>query len=64
MMSDTFDVNDADATEDAPTESASMTYEVTVDEPNTYTRPWTGGWTVQWVADQEIQEYFCEESQQ
>jgi transcriptional antiterminator NusG len=31
-MSDTFDVNDADATEAAPTESASMTYETTVDE--------------------------------
>jgi transcription termination/antitermination protein NusG len=31
-MSDTFDVNDADATEDAPTESASMTYETSVEE--------------------------------
>ena len=31
-MSDPFDVNDADAAEDAPTESASMSYETTVDE--------------------------------
>jgi hypothetical protein len=40
----------------------TLKYEVTVDDPQTYTRPWTGGWTVQWVPDQEIQEYFCEEN--
>ena len=40
----------------------TLKYEVTVDDPRTYTRPWTGGWTVQWVPDQEIQEYFCEEN--
>jgi hypothetical protein len=40
----------------------TLRYEVTVDDPNTYTRPWTGGWTVQWVPDREIQEYFCEEN--
>jgi Family of unknown function (DUF6152) len=42
----------------------TLKYEVTVDDPNSYTRPWTGGWTVQWVPNEEIQEYFCEESQQ
>jgi hypothetical protein len=41
----------------------TLKYEVTVDDPQAYTRPWTGGWTVQWVPDEEIQEYFCEESQ-
>ena len=40
----------------------TLKYEVTVDDPRTYTRPWTGGWTVQWVPNEEIQEYFCEES--
>ena len=40
----------------------TLKYEVTVDDPRTYTRPWGGGWTVQWVPDQEIQEYFCEEN--
>jgi hypothetical protein len=40
----------------------TLRYQVTVDDPRTYTRPWTGGWTIQWVPDQEIQEYFCEEN--
>jgi hypothetical protein len=40
----------------------TLKYEVTVDDPQAYTRPWTGGWTVQWVPDQEIREYFCEEN--
>jgi hypothetical protein len=40
----------------------TLKYEVTVDDPRTYTRQWTGGWTVQWVPDQEIQEYFCEDN--
>jgi len=39
----------------------TMKYEVTVDDPRTYTRPWTGGWTLQWMAGEDIEEYFCEE---
>jgi hypothetical protein len=39
----------------------TLEYEVTVDDPRTYSRPWTGGWTIPWVPDREIQEYFCEE---
>ena len=40
----------------------TLRYQVTVDDPRTYTRAWTGGWTIQWVPDEEIQEYFCEEN--
>jgi hypothetical protein len=40
----------------------TLKYQVTVDDPQTYTRPWTGGWTIQWVPDEDIQEYFCEEN--
>jgi len=40
----------------------TLRYEVTVDDPRTYTRRWTGGWTIQWVPDEELQEYFCEEN--
>jgi hypothetical protein len=40
----------------------TLRYEVTVDDPETYTRQWTGGWTVRWVPNEDIQEYFCEEN--
>lgn len=40
----------------------TLKYEVTVDDPRAYTRSWTGGWAIQWVPDEEIQEYFCEEN--
>jgi hypothetical protein len=40
----------------------TLKYEVTVEDPRTYTRPWSGGWTIQWVPDREIEEYFCEEN--
>jgi len=40
----------------------TLKYEVMVDDPRTYTRPWNGGWNMQWVPNEEIQEYFCEEN--
>ncbi len=40
----------------------TLKYEVTVDDPRTYTRPWSGGWTIQWVPDKDIEEYFCEDN--
>jgi len=40
----------------------TLRYQVTVDDSRTYTRPWTGGWTIRWVPDEDIQEYFCEEN--
>ncbi len=43
-------------------ELSTLKYDVTVDDSRTYTRPWNGGWTVQWVPNEEIQEYFCEEN--
>jgi len=43
------------------TDLQTLAYEVTVDDSRAYTRPWTGGWTVQWRPGTEIQEYFCDE---
>lgn len=40
----------------------TLKYEVTVDDAGAYTRPWTGGWTLQWVPDQEMEEYFCDDN--
>lgn len=41
---------------------ATLRYEVTVDDPLTYTRPWTAEWTVDWVEGGEIKEQFCEQT--
>jgi hypothetical protein len=41
----------------------TLRYEVTVNDPGTYTRPWSSAWTLSWVADQEIQEYFCQDDE-
>jgi hypothetical protein len=39
----------------------TLRYEVTIDDPGAYSKPWTAGWTATWVADQELPEYFCED---
>ena len=39
----------------------TLKYEVTINDPLTYTRPWTSEWTVKWVEDGDIQERFCEQ---
>jgi hypothetical protein len=43
------------------TDLGTLKYEATVDDPRTYTRPWTMNYTMRWVANQEIEEFFCEE---
>jgi hypothetical protein len=40
----------------------TLKYEVTVDDPGAYTRPWSGAWTLQWIANQEMEEYFCDDN--
>jgi hypothetical protein len=40
----------------------TLRYEVRVDDPGTYTRPWSSAWTLGWVADQDMQEYFCQDN--
>lgn len=42
----------------------TLKYEVTVDDPGAYTRPWTSSWTLEWIPDQEMEEYFCDDSNQ
>jgi hypothetical protein len=36
----------------------TLRYEVTIDDPKAYTRPWTTGWEIPWTEDPII-EYFC-----
>jgi hypothetical protein len=40
----------------------SLNYEITIDDPRTYTRPWTTSWVKTWSEGEEIIEYFCNEN--
>ena len=46
----------------------TLTYEVMVDDPGAYTKPWSYGWTItetsasKWIAGGEIFEYICQDS--
>jgi hypothetical protein len=39
----------------------TLKYEVRVEDVGAYTRPWTASWNLQWVPNQDIDEYFCDE---
>jgi Family of unknown function (DUF6152) len=39
----------------------TLKYEVTVNDPGAYSRPWTASLNLQWIPNQEIEEYFCDE---
>ncbi|MBV8842103.1 MAG: hypothetical protein JO307_04755 [Bryobacterales bacterium] len=43
-------------------DSNTLKYEVTIDDPGAYTRPWTSALTLQWVPNQELEEYFCDDN--
>ena len=46
----------------------TLSYEVTVDDPGAYTKPWSGKWTItsktasKWIPDGEMFEYICQDS--
>jgi hypothetical protein len=40
----------------------TLRYEVTVDDPGAYTRPWTATWDLQWIANDDIDEYYCDDN--
>jgi hypothetical protein len=41
----------------------TLRYDVTVNDPATYTRPWTGGWNLYWVANEDLDtQYFCQDN--
>jgi hypothetical protein len=45
----------------------TLSYEVTIDDPGAYTKPWGGRWTINektassWMAGQEMFEYICQD---
>ncbi len=44
------------------TDINTLKYEVTIDDPGAYTRPWTSSSTLQWVPHTELPEYFCQDN--
>ncbi len=44
------------------TDFDTLRYEVTVEDEGAYTRPWSTGWTLRWVADQELPKHFCQDN--
>ncbi len=38
----------------------TLEYQVTVDDPGAYTRPWTATWTMRWVGGGELPAHFCQ----
>jgi hypothetical protein len=40
----------------------TLKYEVTIDDPSAYTRPWSSGWTLRWVAGEELPRHLCQEN--
>jgi hypothetical protein len=41
----------------------TLHYEVTVDDPGAYTKPWSGGWAIPWSSTtDEMYEYVCQEN--
>jgi hypothetical protein len=40
----------------------TLRYEVTVNDPGAYTRPWASAWTLEWVAGEDLPEYFCQDN--
>jgi hypothetical protein len=40
----------------------TLTYELTIDDPGTYTRPWQASWTLQWLEGQDPPEHYCQDN--
>ena len=40
----------------------TLRYEVTIDDPGAYTRPWKSSWTLRWVAGEELPRHMCQDN--
>ena len=43
------------------TDAATIRYELTIDDPDTFTKPWGGSFNLRWEAGTELFEYVCQE---
>jgi len=44
------------------TDMNTLKYDVTIDDPGAYTRTWSAGWTLQWVAGEDLPVYYCQDN--
>lgn len=44
------------------TDFNTIKYEILIDDPNVYTKPWSGGFDLRWSADTEVFEYLCQDN--
>jgi len=44
------------------TDMNTLRYEVTIDDPGAYMRTWSAGWTLQWVAGEDLPSYYCQDN--
>jgi len=40
----------------------TLNYDLTVDDPGAYTRPWSATWTLRWVAGKDMPRHLCQEN--
>jgi hypothetical protein len=40
----------------------TLRYEVTIDDPGAYTRPWSASWELRWVSGTELPTHICQEN--
>jgi hypothetical protein len=40
----------------------TLKYDVTIDDPGAYTRTWSAGWVLQWVAGEDLPVSYCQEN--
>lgn len=43
-------------------DSNTLKYNVTIDDPGAYTKPWTASWTMQWMPGEELPAYYCQDN--
>jgi len=44
------------------TDSNTIKYQVTIDDPGAYTRPWVSSFNLRWTANSELFEYVCQDN--
>jgi hypothetical protein len=40
----------------------TMNYQLTINDPGTYTRPWTASWTLKWLDGADPAEHYCQDN--